>query len=192
MRVHLVRHGLPKIDPTTPASTWPLATGADAGIEPLRGSGVLPDEAVWVSSVEPKALATAERLSPHGRCEVMEGMHEAGRPADWLSREEFTAAVRRSFAHPDEPAREAWEPVTVVGVRVATAAGAVINRARRADATGVILVGHGTAWTLLVSALTGEAPDLDGWELMSMPDHCSIDVAAGTIVSPWGHWRATA
>jgi len=190
MRLHLVRHGLPEIDPTTPASSWLLDPGADAGIEALRGSGVLPGDAVWLSSVEPKALATTQRLSPDGSCGSVEGLHEAERPAGWLSQEEFTAAVRRSFAHPDEAARKSWEPLTEVGVRVATAAGTVINGAREADATDVVLVGHGTAWTLLVSALIGEAPDLDSWELMSMPDHCSIDVDARVIVSPWGHWRA--
>jgi broad specificity phosphatase PhoE len=190
MRLHLVRHGHPEIDPTTPASTWPLDPAADLGIEALRGSGVLPGDAVWLSSVEPKALATTQRLSPDGSCDSVEGLHEAERPADWLSQEEFTAAVRRSFAHPDVTARERWEPLSEVGVRVATAVGAVVNEARQVDATDVVLVGHGTAWTLLVSALIGEAPDLDSWELMSMPDHCCIDVDARVIVSPWGHWRA--
>ncbi len=189
MRLHLVRHGHSKVDPTTPASTWPLDPAADAGIEELRGSGVLPTAASWHSSAEPKALATARRLSPDGNCVVVEGLHEAGRPVDWLGRDEFTAAVRRSFAHPDEAAREGWEPLTEVGVRVATAAGAVINESRQQDATDVVLVGHGTAWTLLVAALTGEAPDLDRWEQMTMPDHCSIDLDRSSVASVWGQWR---
>lgn len=191
MRVHLVRHGLPTIDPGTPAATWPLDPAADAEIEALRGSGVLPAGAVWHTSVEPKARATAQRLSPDGRWSTVADLHEAERPADWLGRDEFAGAVRRSFAHPGVAAREGWEPLTEVGVRVATAAGAVINSAREADATDVVLVGHGTAWTLLVSALTGAAPDLDSWDQLTMPDHCCIDMAAAAIVSHWGRWRAT-
>jgi len=191
MHVHLVRHGLPTIDPATPAASWALDLAADVEIGLLRASGVLPESGRWLSSVEPKALATGRQLSPDRRCGTVEGLHEAGRPADWLSREEFTEAVRRSFAHPQAPARKGWEPLIEVGARVAAAAGAVINDARHAEATDVVLVGHGTAWTLLVSALTGQAPDLDAWEHLSMPDHCCIDVAARSFASPWGRWRAT-
>jgi hypothetical protein len=34
----------------------------------------------------------------------------------------------------------------------------------------VVLVGHGTAGTLLAAELTGVEPDLDRWRAMSMPD----------------------
>lgn len=34
----------------------------------------------------------------------------------------------------------------------------------------VVLVGHGTAWTVLVAALTGRPPDLDAWAALRMPD----------------------
>ena len=33
-----------------------------------------------------------------------------------------------------------------------------------------MLVGHGTAWTLLVAGLTGSEPDLVRWESLGMPD----------------------
>jgi hypothetical protein len=36
------------------------------------------------------------------------------------------------------------------------------------------LVGHGTAWTLLVAALTGEPPDLARWESLAMPDVLTV------------------
>lgn len=45
------------------------------------------------------------------------------------------------------------------------------------DADDVVLVGHGTAWTLLVSHLTGRPPDLDRWESMEMPDVLTVDRA---------------
>jgi broad specificity phosphatase PhoE len=34
----------------------------------------------------------------------------------------------------------------------------------------VVLVGHGTAWTVLVAGLTGREPDLGRWESLAMPD----------------------
>ena len=34
----------------------------------------------------------------------------------------------------------------------------------------VVLVGHGTAWTVLVAELTGTPPDLDRWESLATPD----------------------
>jgi len=40
----------------------------------------------------------------------------------------------------------------------------------------VVLAGHGTAWTLLTAELTGEAPDLDRWAALQMPDAWSLEV----------------
>jgi hypothetical protein len=34
----------------------------------------------------------------------------------------------------------------------------------------VVLVGHGTAWTLLASELTGRPPDLARWAALRLPD----------------------
>ena len=38
------------------------------------------------------------------------------------------------------------------------------------------LVGHGTAWTLLIAELTAGEPDLAAWERMTMPDIAVLDV----------------
>ena len=38
----------------------------------------------------------------------------------------------------------------------------------------VVLVGHGTAWTLVVADLTGQPPDLDRWESLAMPDLLTV------------------
>ncbi len=43
----------------------------------------------------------------------------------------------------------------------------------------VVLVGHGTAWTLAAAALTGVAPDLDGWRSSSMPDVIEVPRSIG-------------
>jgi broad specificity phosphatase PhoE len=38
----------------------------------------------------------------------------------------------------------------------------------------VVLVGHGTAWTVLVAELTGRPPDLARWESLAMPDLITV------------------
>jgi broad specificity phosphatase PhoE len=89
--------------------------------------------------------------------------------------------VERAFRSPDAPAAEGWE-----------AAAATRERARAALAAApagrdVVLVGHGTAWTLLVAAITGDPPDIVAWRRMTLPDHCLLD--GERMVSPWGAWR---
>ena len=44
------------------------------------------------------------------------------------------------------------------------------------DDMDVVLVGHGAAWTMLVSELTGRPPDLDRWATLRMPDVIALDV----------------
>jgi hypothetical protein len=38
----------------------------------------------------------------------------------------------------------------------------------------VVLVGHGTAWTLVVADLTGQPPDLARWATLAMPDLITV------------------
>jgi hypothetical protein len=40
----------------------------------------------------------------------------------------------------------------------------------------LVLVGHGTAWTLALAALTGAEPDLDRWAALRMPDVWTVEV----------------
>jgi broad specificity phosphatase PhoE len=183
--LHLVRHARSVPDPNRPSWEWSLAAGAEADTEWLRTSGVLPSNALWVSSTETKAVATARLLS----CPALgidDDLREAGRDPAWLPGEEFSSAVLRSFVEPERAAHDGWEPLAVTQRRVLAA-----TRAAVAEAVGrdVVLVGHGTAWTMLVAALTGQLPDVSGWESMGMPDHCAVEWP-GRVVGPWGCWRA--
>lgn len=192
MQLHLVRHGPPAIDPASAAVSWPLADDAAGDVDMLRTSGVLARGAAWFSSPEPKALGTTALLGESNPT-VLEDLREAERPADWLGEEEFIASVRRSLECPDVAARPGWEPLAQVRRRVTTAARAALA-ARPAGSPGVpavVLVGHGTAWTLLVSELTGAAADAAAWRQLLLPDHCCLEVhadGAGTITSGWGAW----
>ena len=74
--------------------------------------------------------------------------------------------VRRAFDHPAQPAHPGWEPLARTRERV----GAVRRLLEEHPGRDLVLVGHGTAWTVLRSELTGEPPDLDAWARLRMPD----------------------
>lgn len=195
MRIHLVRHGRSAADPSRLAEEWALHEDAAVGANRLRGSGALPNKAAWFTSSERKAVETAALLFP-GVCAVLDGIGEAERAAVWLPGDEFEAAVRRSFERPDQPAVEGWEPLRVTRARVVEAVRSTVTAVtERAKDLDMVLVGHGTAWTLLVADLTGAPADVDAWARMSMPDHCSLDIVSSdadrltaSIASGWGAW----
>ena len=163
--LHLVRHGRPLIVPDRPAATWELDPAGFDAVWALRESGRLPERGAWFSSPEPKAVDTA-RLLTDGEVGVVDELREHVREAGgWI--EDFEGVVRRAFADPAAPAHEGWDPLATCRSRVTRAVGGILTTH---DDLDVVLVGHGTAWTLLVSELTGRSPDLDRWAALEMPD----------------------
>ena len=161
----LVRHGRPLVDRSRPAHEWELDPAAYDEVWALRESGRLPARAAWFSSPEPKALATAELLTD-GDVGVVDGLREHVRDStEWI--EDFDDAVRRAFAVPDAVAVPGWEPLAACRERVVRAVDGILAAYGHDD---VVLVGHGTAWTVLAAALTGTEPDLDRWRALQMPD----------------------
>ena len=186
--LHLVRHGCPLPNPQLPASAWPPDPASSSAVTELRSAGVLPGTARWASSPEPKATATAALLTA-APVDVVDDLREAERPAGWRDPADFAAAVRRSLQQPEVAADDGWEPTLRTQQRVVAAVAAIVE----ASAGPVVLVGHGTAWTLLVAALTGQPPDFAAWQSLLMPDHCELTSAAGRrwrIAGSWGDWRA--
>ena len=162
----LVRHGRPLIDRSRPAHQWELDPAAYDDIWALRTSGRLPGHAAWFSSPEPKALDTAELLTD-GQVGVVDALREHVRDStEWI--EDFDDAVRRAFAVPDAAAVPGWEPLAACRDRVVRAVDGILAACRDDDV--VVLVGHGTAWTVLAAALTATEPDLDRWRALQMPD----------------------
>ena len=205
MRLHLVRHGRPAVDPTSPASTWPLDPSGFAEIDRLLAAGVLPaNEAVWFSSTEPKAVQTAARLTS-SRVPALDELREADRPADWLDAETFAAAVATSLERPAEVVRDGWETSDSVRARVFGAL-----RGDRGSACSVRGGGRrrprGPRHRL---DRPGRCPharapaDIAAWRGLHMPDHCVLDLeleqddtwstprpASGRVARPWGSWRS--
>ncbi len=176
-RIHLVRHGLSAIDSSLPPHEWGLDGAGLPAVESLRMSGRLPSQARWFSSPEPKALATAMRLTD-AEVAVVDGLREQERDTThWLDDPgEFPRAVRRAFAAQHQSAHPGWEPLAATRDRVVSA----VRRILAAYPEGeVVLVGHGTTWTLMLSELTGSPPDLDAWAALEMPDVWTVGVAQG-------------
>ncbi len=167
----LVRHGRPLIDRSRPAHEWELDPAAYDEIWALRTSGRLPQRAPWFSSPEPKALATAELLTD-GEVGVVDGLREQRRDStEWV--EDLDDAVRRAFAVPAAAAVPGWEPITACRDRVVRAVDGILAEH---GGTDVVLVGHGTAWTVLAAVLTRTDPDLERWRSLAMPDVIVLDL----------------
>jgi broad specificity phosphatase PhoE len=144
---------------------------------------VLPTSALWVSSTEPKAVATAQLLTS-ADLSLDDGLREADRDPAWLRLDEFHALVLQSFAEPEVSVRDGWEPLEATRARVSGSARAAVERA---DGGDVVLVGHGTAWTMLIAGCTGQPPDVEAWQHLQMPDHCALEWP-DRIARPWGSW----
>ena len=175
--LHLVRHGRPLIDPARPADQWPLDPDHADDVRRLRDAWAtgLPADAWWASSAEPKAVATAQLLT--GRTvEVEPDLGEHRRGAGWL--DDVPATVTRAFARPEERAAPGWEPLARCRARVVPAVRRILAERQGRE---VVLVGHGTAWTVLVAALTGGPADLDRWRSLGMPDVVA-SLAVPTII----------
>ena len=182
--LYLVRHGRPRIDPARPANEWPLADASDPGLTQLREAQVLPVSARWVSSPEPKAHGTATLLRGTG-VDVCADLVEQKRGDRWLDDQaRFVDTVRRAVLSPTVPAEAGWEPVAVTSQRVVGAVRTLVQT----TVGDLVLVGHGTAWTLLVAELTGADPDLAAWRGMRMPDVCILDLGRSevTVKRAWG------
>ena len=164
MTLFLVRHGRPLIDPDRPASSWDLDPAGFDDVWALRESARLPAGAAWFCSPEPKAQQTAQLLTD-GDVGIVDELREHERAAGW--HDDFADRVRAVFADPATPAAPGWEPLDATRARLVPAVRRILDVHGDDD---VVLVGHGTAWTLLVADLTGREPDLARWTSLGMPD----------------------
>ena len=173
MTLHLVRHGLPLIDPDHPAAEWELDPAGFDDIWALRESDRLPQGAAWFCSPERKAQGTAQLLTD-GEVGLLDELREHERGPGWI--EDFGERVRVAFARRDRPAAPGWEPLDATSARLLPAVRRILDVHGDHD---VVLVGHGTAWTLLVAELTGREPDLQRWRSLAMPDVITVTSALG-------------
>ncbi len=169
MTLYLVRHGRPAMVPGVPAAEWELDPASYDDVWALRSSGRLPRRAAWFCSAEPKAMQTAQLLTD-AEVGVLPDLGEHVRSGEWI--DDFAGTVRRAFARPGEPAADGWEPLDACRARVVPAVRRILEVHGGDD---VVLVGHGTAWTLVVAELTGQPPDLERWSALAMPDLMTVE-----------------
>lgn len=184
MHIHLVRHGNPLIDLSKQPAEWDLDPEGFADVDRLATSGVLPGNARWVSSGEPKALQTARRLTD-GPIETDARLSEQKRPHGWVK--DFAIHIHRTLVTEATSVAEGWEPAAATRARVSKAVQAIAGDTVDRD---LVLVGHSTPWLLLVSELTKRPVDLAAWERMLLPDHCMLEES--TLRVPWGTWAEAA
>lgn len=102
---------------------------------------------------------------------IVDALAEHRRGSGWV--EDFPAAVRRAVARPEQVAVDGWETIAECRERVVGAVRLLVDQHAGAD---LVLVGHGTAWTLVVADLTDRPPDLGRWARMALPDVLVVDV----------------
>jgi broad specificity phosphatase PhoE len=172
----LVRHSLPDIIPTLPASQWRLSVEGQRRCRILADRLAIYRPKAMVTSTEPKAIETgqlvAERLGLSQKTTV--GLHEHERPdAGFGTREQFEASVAGLFARPDE---------LIFGAETADQAHTRFRKAVDGVLAGyphqtVAIVSHGTVMSLFMARATGLEPFPFWWRLglpafvvLSLPD----------------------
>ena len=177
----LIRHSLPEIKEDMPAREWRLSEeGRERAHRLAEKIRIYPFE-VLVSSVETKALETAEIIAT--KCgmslQIVEGLHEHERSqVPFLSRPEFEAAVQDFFDQPD---------VLVFGDETADAAYQRFSSAVFSVLTGwngksSVIVSHGTVISLFVSRLTGE-PSNYIWKELGLPGFVVLDLKLKSLIA---------
>lgn len=159
----LVRHSVPKIDPSVPAAEWRLSDEGRARCAALAERVGAHGAELVVSSPEPKARETAELLGALLGLEVHELAdlrEQERRSVGWLDRDELAEVIRRFFAEPDR---------VVFGDESAAEALARFSRAVDGLAHGAVVVSHGTVISLYVADRTGREA-FEVWSGLELPD----------------------
>lgn len=159
MRLIVVRHAQPAVDPGTPQESWPLTdAGRRAARRLARSLDDTPDAVV--SSPERKAIETAEPIAARFglTLAVDERLREAARP--WIDGD-YPALVRKWLA--GEPL-EGWEPRDKVTERW----NMTIGQATNSSQGSVVIVGHGLAMTAWAAHRFGLEP-VTFWTALDFP-----------------------
>lgn len=176
MRLVLIKHARPLVDPARPSHEWQLSEqgrqDARRLAERLRPHGI---ERVF-SSDEPKAVETAAMIAgalgvPSG---VADGVHEHDRSnVPHMRSGEFISHVELFFRRPDELTL-GRETADQCGRRFETA----IEKLTRGNAAAraIAVVTHGTVLSLYLSKL-GAGKPFDLWRRMGLPSYAVVEGA---------------
>lgn len=167
LKLMLVRHSYPEIEPALPANRWHLSETGRRRCKPLADRLAVHQPDAIVTSLEPKALETGQIVAGLlGKpCETAPGLHEhERRGVGFGSKERFESSVAEFFARPRQ---------LVFGEETADQAHQRFSRAI-ADVIelhpdqNVAVVAHGTVMTLFVTRAAGLEP-LPFWKRLGLP-----------------------
>lgn len=169
----LIKHSQPALDPAQPAQFWALSAEGRRRCAPLARRLALYRPDVLISSIEPKAISTAELLAGHlaRSTAAAPGLHEHDRTNVPFhdSVEAFQAEVRRFFEHPADLVF-GGETADAAHTRFGDAVHAALDAHPRQT---VAIVAHGTVITLFVTRLHGLDPYLF-WLSLGLPSFVAL------------------
>lgn len=186
-RLILVKHSLPEIVDGVRAREWRLSAEGRRRCDPLADAlAIYAPSGAIISSDEPKAIETAERVAarlglPHG---VDAGLAEHRRGAKKLLDEaEWQAAIARLFARPDR-----LEYGDETGDQARLRFESAIRRALAARASGAagacVCVAHGTVISLFTAAFAG-ADGYTLWRQLSLPSFVVLLLLENKLEALW-------
>jgi broad specificity phosphatase PhoE len=181
----LIRHAAVQAEADRPASQWALSA---SGVVAARGLADLPavgGVAVFASSPERKAVATAVAAARGRPVVEVPGLAELDRSAvGWLgSQDEYVELVRAIFAQPLARVR-GCEPAAVAVRRFS---GAVDDLRGQHPATRLAVVSHGLVLALYIAELRGQAQaSLAEWQRIALPDVAVVDSERAMVVQDFG------
>ncbi|MFS8640753.1 MAG: phosphoglycerate mutase family protein [Symbiobacteriaceae bacterium] len=185
-RLFLVRHAKPLIDPTRHPSEWDLDPAGEPLLDQFAGLPHWASAHRIVSSREPKAFKTADRIARRHHLPPPETVSALGELHKGSLVPNHAEVVARLFRFPDEPAADGWETASAALVRFADAVSRLIQSAQGRD---LIAVSHGIVLSLYLSRLRGESRvDSADWARIRMPDYCVVDTTTLRLVQPFGAW----
>lgn len=176
----LVKHSLPEIQENLPAKEWHLSDEGRTRVGALAERLIVYEPDVIFSSVEPKAIETAEIVAASlgMQFEVVEGLHEHDRTTTpYLSRGDFERLINEFFARPDELILGS-ETASEAHTRFAKAVDSILRSHQNQT---IVIVSHGTVISLFVSRLTGVA-DMSLWSALGLPSFVVIDMQSNTLI----------
>jgi broad specificity phosphatase PhoE len=167
-QVIFVKHSLPEIMPNRPANQWRLGEeGRSRCLSLAEALAPYRPEAV-VSSIEPKALETAELITEVLGLsnQTVEDLHEHQRGNETFDKSNvtFQEKVAHFFDHPDHLVYGS-ETGDQAYLRFSTAVKSIVETHRDRK---VIIVTHGTVMSLLVSRANQFEP-FPFWKSLGLP-----------------------
>jgi broad specificity phosphatase PhoE len=173
VRILLVRHATPVIDPAVPATRWRLGAPGRAAARRLS----LPDDGYFVASDEPKAAETL-RCAPGDRAVGTDaGFAEVRRDVSWNPDHN-----RLARAYVDGVTHHGWEPRAEVADRFDRA---ITRHAVSAAGRPLVVGTHGMAMTCWLAArglITGEPGEF--WAALGFPGVVAVGPLGDTAGGP--------